>query len=257
MFRRVWSHRDLVLTLVRRQYQLRYRQSAVGVAWAIIPPVATLAVGTLVFHRVAGVESVGAPYPVFTMSGLVLWTFFASSLITGIPSVVGALPMVTRFPFPKAALPLSMIGLSFLDLVVSVVLFALIVVAYDVGLSWTALWLPILVLIEAVLVAGLVLLLSAINMFARDIKLGIPLLIQAWLLLTPVLYPLNSVPQDLRVLYTANPMTGLVENAHRVLVYGLSLDLGLLLPSLIGAVIAALWGWWYFGATENRFADVI
>jgi lipopolysaccharide transport system permease protein len=214
-------------------------------------------VATLVFHGVARVETAGVPYPVFTMSGLVLWTFFASALTTGIPSVVSYLYMVTRFPFPKAALPLSMIGLALLDLGVSMVLFAILAYAYGVGLSWSALWLPGLVLVEATLVAGLVLLLSALNIFARDIKLGIPLLIQAWLFLTPVMYPLSSVPQDLRIIYAINPMTGLVENAHRVLAYGQAPDWGLLLPSLIGALVAILWGSWYFSATESRFADVI
>lgn len=257
MLQRVWSHRDLVLSLVRRQYQLRYRQSAVGFAWAIIPPVVTLGVATLVFHRVARVDTGGVPYPVFVMSGLVLWTFFASCFTTGIPSVVGSLPMVTRFPFPRAALPLSIIGLSLLDLLVSLILFAAVVVAFHVHLTWAALSLPLLVLIEVILVSGFVLFFSAVNMFARDITLGIPLLVQAWLFLTPVMYPLASVPTSLHPLYVANPMTGLIENAHRVLAYGESLDFGLLLPSVAGAVIAIIFGWWYFAVTESRFADVI
>lgn len=257
MLRRLWSHRDLLVSLVVRQYQLRYRQSAAGVAWAIIAPVATLGVAGVVFHRVAGVDTGRTPYAVFTMSGLVLWTFVASSLTTGIPSVINALPTVTRFPFPRAALPLSAVGLSLLDLLVSVALFVIVVVAYGVGLFWSVLWLPLLVLIEVVLVGGLVLLLSAMNMFARDIRLGIPLLVQAWLFLTPVMYPLSSVPHDLRPLYMANPMTGLIENAHRVLAYGQPPDFGLLLPSVVGSLVFVLWGWWYFTATESRFADVI
>src|SRR5207237_883902 len=203
-------------------------------------------VATLVFHRVARVDTGRTPYVVFTMSGLVLWTFFASSITTGIPSVINSLPTVTRFPFPRAALPLSAVGLSMLDLIVSVVLFVIVVIVYGVGFSWSVLWLPLLVLLEVVLVGGLVLLLSAVNMFARDIRLGIPLLIQAWLFLTPVMYPLSSVPHDLRPLYMANPMTGLIENAHRVLAYGQPPDFSLLLPSVVGAVVSIMWGWWYF-----------
>jgi lipopolysaccharide transport system permease protein len=214
-------------------------------------------VATLVFHRVAGVSGAGVPYAVFAMSGLVLWAFFATSLMTGIPSVVGALPMVTRFPFPRAALPISTIGLAIFDLFVSFTLFVLVGLMSGVPLSWSALWLPVLAAIEFALVGGLVLLLSAMNVFARDIKLGIPLLIQAWLFLTPVMYPLSSVPSDLRPLYSLNPMTGLIENAHRVLAYGVPPDVGLLIPSVIGAVVLLGWGLWYFAATETRFADVI
>jgi lipopolysaccharide transport system permease protein len=250
-------HRDLLVSLVLRQYQLRYRQSAAGFAWAIIPPLATLVLATLVFHRVARIDTGQTPYVVFTMSGLVLWTFFASSITTGVPSVINSLPTVTRFPFPRAVLPLSAVGLSMLDLLVSVVLFVIVVIVYGVGLSWSVLWLPLLVLLEVVLVGGLVLLLSAVNMFARDIRLGIPLLIQAWLFLTPVMYPLSSVPHDLRPLYMANPMTGLIENAHRILAYGQAPAFSLLLPSVVGAVVSIGWGWWYFAATEDRFADVI
>jgi lipopolysaccharide transport system permease protein len=257
LLRNMWSYRDLIFSLVRRQYQLRYRQSAAGLIWTIVPPVATLGLATLVFHRVAGVETTEVSYPVFTMSGLVLWTFFASSLTNGIPSVVGSLPMVTRFAFPKAVLPFSMIGLAGLDLGVSVVLFGIVAFADGSGLTWTALFLPILILIEVVLVTGLVLLMSAVNMFARDIKLGVPLLIQAWLFLTPVLYPLGAVPKELRSVYLVNPMTGLVENAHRILAYGQMPEWTLLVPSALGALVAVVWGSWYFSATENRFADVV
>lgn len=257
MLRELWSHSELVTSLVRRQYQLRYRQSAVGIAWAIIPPIATLGVATLVFHRVAGVQTYGTSYAVFAMSGLALWTFFASCLINGIPSIVGALPMVSRLPFPRAALPLSMIGLAFLDLLASLILFVVIAYVLGSGLTPASLWTPLLVLVEGGLAVGLVMLLSAINMFARDIKLAIPLALQLWLFMTPVMYPLDTVPQNLRFLYAANPMTGVIENAHRVLAYGQAPDFALLLPSVLGAVIAVAIGCWYFAATESRFADVI
>jgi lipopolysaccharide transport system permease protein len=255
--RRLWSHRDLVLSLVRRQYQLRYRQSAAGLGWAIIPPIATLGMGILVFHGVARIKTSGASYPVFALSGLAPWSFFSASLMFGIPSIVQTQPMVARFPFPKAALPLSLIGLSFLDLSVSMVLFVGVVLVGGDGLSWTALWFPVLLVIEVAFAAGLVMFFSALDMFARDIKLAVPLVVQMWLFLTPVMYPLESVPPSLRLLYIANPMTGLIENFHRVLAYGLPPDFGLLVPSVLGALAANVIGWWYFGATESRFADVI
>jgi ABC-type polysaccharide/polyol phosphate export permease len=165
--------------------------------------------------------------------------------------------MVTRFAFPKAVLPLSMVGLAGLDLGVSLALFAIVAYAGGSGPTLAALFLPILILIEVVLVTGLVLMMSAVNMFARDVKLGVPLLIQAWLFLTPVMYPLSAVPQEFRSLYLVNPMTGLVENAHRILAYGQTPDWTLLVPSALGALLAIVSGSWYFGATESRFADVV
>src|SRR5207245_2968172 len=110
MFRRLWTYRDLLISLTRSQYRLRYRQSFLGLAWAIIPPLATLGAGALVFHHVVGIQGGRFPYALITMAGLVPWTFFANSLTLGVPSVAGAEPIVTRLPFPRAILPLSLMG---------------------------------------------------------------------------------------------------------------------------------------------------
>jgi lipopolysaccharide transport system permease protein len=257
MLRDLWCHRDLLVSLVRRQYQLRYRQSVAGFAWAVVPPLAMLVTATVVFHRVVGVDTGRTSYSMFVLSGVVPWSFFASSLTFGIPSVAGALPMVTRFPFPRAVLPLSMVGLSLLDLVVAIGLFAAFAYSQGDGFAWTAAFVPLLVLIEIALAIGLVLLGSAVNVFARDLRLAVPLGVQLWLFLTPVMYPLSAVPKELRPLYLANPLTGLVENFHRVLAFDQALNVQLLAPSLIGALFALVAGWWYFGVIESRFADVI
>lgn len=257
MIAEIWSHRDLVVSLVRRQYQLRYRQSFAGFTWAIIPPLATLAAATLVFHRVAGVQAGKTSYTIFVLSGVAPWTFFASSLTFGIPSVAGALSMVSRFPFPRAALPLSMVGLSLLDLGIAMGLFVAFAYVVGDGLSWSVAWVPLLIVVEIALAVGLVMMGSAMHVFARDLRLAVPLGVQFWLFVTPVMYPLSAVPDDLRHLYLANPLTGLIENFHRVLAFGQPLDVQLLLPSIIGAVIALVVGWWYFASVERRFADVI
>lgn len=255
--RRLWHHRYLVLSMVRRQYQIRYRQSLGGFAWAIVPPLATLATATLVFHKVAGVTPKGMSYAMFTFSVLAPWTFFANGLTHGIPSVVTAMQMVTRIPFPRAALPLGMIGTSFVDLGISSVIFVTFAYATGNGLPLTALWAFPLLAIELVLICGVVMLGSAINVFARDVRLAVPLIAQLWLFLTPVMYPLDDVPDGFRWLYTANPMTGLIESFRNVLVSGDGIDVGLLGPTLIGAAALFLIGSWYFAATERRFADVI
>jgi ABC-type polysaccharide/polyol phosphate export permease len=150
-----------------------------------------------------------------------------------------------------------MIGTSMIDLGISLVGFALFAVITGAGLPITALWLPLLLLIELVLVVGVVLLGSAVNVFARDVRIAIPLLMQLWLFLTPVMYPLESVSGGLRTLYMLNPMTGLVEVFRQILAYGEAPSLNLLLPAAIGALVVLLIGTWYFSVTEERFADVI
>lgn len=259
MIRRLWRHRQLMLSLVRRQYQLRYRQSLVGFAWAILPPLASLGVATIVFNGVIGVQSPvkGVPYPLFTLAALTPWTFFAQSLSAGIPSIVTSMPMVTRLPFPRAVLPLSMIGTSMIDLSISACGFVMFAIIIGNGVPATAVWFPAILLVELVLIAGVVLLGSAINVFVRDIKLAVPLVTQLWLFLTPVMYSLESVPRGLRPLYLANPMTGLVEVFREVLAYGRPPTFSLLLPAAIGAFLLLAGGLWYFSATESRFADAI
>jgi lipopolysaccharide transport system permease protein len=253
----VWTHRFMVASLVRRQWQLRYRQSAIGLFWAILPPLATLGVGTLLFQAVLQVRTGGANYPVFAMAALVPWTLFANSITLGVPSVVASLGIITRLSFPRAVIPLSMVGLAFTDFAVASVGFVVIVILTGSAIPSTAIWVPVLLAIEIPLVSGLTLWWSAVNVFARDVRLAVPLLIQLWLFVTPVLYPLSAVPDRVAAIYMANPMTGLVESFRRVLVFGQPPTLRLLLPSLIGMAIAMLIGTWYFGATERRFADVI
>jgi lipopolysaccharide transport system permease protein len=250
---RLWSYRHLLVSLVRRQYYLRYRQSFAGLAWALVPPLATLGAATLVFHKVIGVETQG-PYALFALSALAPWTFFANSLILGVPSVVNAHMMVTRLAFPRAILPLSTIGTSLLDLAIAGGIFVIFAIAVGEGLHVSTVWIPLLVLIEIVLIVGVVLLASALNVFARDVGLAVPLFVQIWFFLTPVVYPL---PRALRGWYLANPMTGVVESFRRVLAYGKAPDFGLLLTAILGAAAVFLIGVWYFRTTETRFADVI
>ena len=257
MFRRLWSHRGLVLSLVRRQYQVRYRQSMVGITWAILPPLATLLTATLVFDKIAEVDTGGDSYSLITMAALVPWTFFASSLTSGIPSIVSNSTTLTRIPFPRAALPLGTVGISMIDIAISAGIFVVMAYTLGDGLPFTALWFPALFALELVLVVGVVLLGSAVNVFARDVKLAVPLGTQLWMFLTPVLYPLSEVDGALRTFMLANPMTGLVESFRDILIHGTTPDVDLLMPTIVGAAVLLLLGSWYFSSVETRFADVV
>jgi lipopolysaccharide transport system permease protein len=257
MLLRLWRHRSLLLTLTRRQYELRYRQSLVGILWAVFAPLGALAVATLLFGKVLKVDTSGAPYPLFALAALVPWGFFASSLTFGVQSISQGGGLVTRFAFPRAVLPLSMIGTAFIDLLVSGALFVIFLYVSGYAIPLTALWVFPLLALEIVLVVAVVFLTSALNVFARDIKLFVPIGVQLLLFVTPVMYSLRSVPQDIRPWFRLNPMAGLVESFRRVLVYGSAPDLTQLLPTIVGALVVFALGTWYFSATEPRFADVI
>ncbi len=257
MVRRLWRHRDLLRQMIQTQFRLRYRQSFAGIAWALLPTLATLGVGILVFHRMAGIGGNGASYAVSTLAALIPWTFFNNSISVGVPSISGAGPIITRVPFPRATYPLSLTGLSLLDLGVAACLFAAFAIISGAGLPMTATWLPALVALEIVLVAGITLLWSALNIFARDVRLAVPLALQLWLFVTPVMYPLNSVPAGLRTWYLLNPLTGLVESFRRTLALGQPPAFSLLWPAAVGSVLVFVAGSWYFTRTEGRFADVV
>jgi len=257
LFKGLWTHRFLLATMIRRQFYLRYRQTAVGWTWAIVPTLVTLVMADLVFNRVANVGSGcgDIPYRACTIVALAPWTFFVNCLAAGVPSVVQNSQMITRLAFPRSIIPLSMIGVSLVDLAIANGLLFGFLIITGVSISSTVVWFPLLLLIEIALVSGVVLLGSAVNVFARDIKLGLPLLTQAWILLTPVMYPLPT--GDLRQWYLLNPMTGLVESFRDVVLLGNLPSMEYLAPSIIGAGVLLAWGMWYFSATEHRFADAL
>jgi lipopolysaccharide transport system permease protein len=230
----------------------------VGITWAILPPLATLLTANLVFNGIAGVDTGKNSYSLITMAALVPWTFFASSLTAGIPSIVSNSTTLTRIPFPRAALPLGTIGISMVDISISMVIFTVMAYTIGDGLPLTVMWFPVLFILELILVTGVVLLGSAINVFARDVKLAVPLGTQLWMFLTPVLFPLSAVESpEIRTFMLANPMTGVVESFRDILIHGTAPDPRLLMPAMIGALGLLLLGSWYFSAVETRFADVV
>jgi lipopolysaccharide transport system permease protein len=254
--RTIVGSRHLLYSLTRREYQLRYRQSFAGLGWAVIIPLITLVVGNVLFRQTFRVDTGGVNYAVFTLAGLVPWSFFSGSLTAGSGSIVTNRQLVTKLPFPRAVLPLADIATSLIDLVVAFVLFVVVALILGSGLPWTAVWVPVLLLIEILFVVGVVFLITSVNVFARDIRLGVPIAVQLWLFLTPVMYPLSRIHGSLKTFYRLNPMTGIVESFRNVLVEGAAPSWGLLLPAKVGAVVMLFLGIWSFRQTEPRFADV-
>jgi ABC-type polysaccharide/polyol phosphate export permease len=227
------------------------------VVWAIVAPLGALAVATLLFGKVLDVPTGGAPYPLFALSALVPWGLFASSVTFGVQSITMSGNLVTRFSFPRAVLPLSTVGTAFVDLGISSLLFVVFLYATGDRLPATAVWVIPLLALEVVLVTSTVLLASALNVFARDVKLFVPIAVQLLLFVTPVMYSLDSVPENLQPWFRLNPMAGIVESFRSVLVYGQAPDTALLGPAVVGALCLSMFSSWYFRSTEPRFADVI
>jgi lipopolysaccharide transport system permease protein len=242
--------------LAYRQFTVRYRQSMVGILWAVLPTIGTLIAATFVFKGVAKVNTGDVPYPLFAMSALVPWSFFAASLGSGIPTISNS-GLISKLSFPRAVLPLSQMGLAAIDMVISFGIFILFLLFDGSFLTISALWFFPLFAVEVALVAGLVLTGSALNAFARDVRLAVPAVLQLWLLLTPVMYPLSAVPSRLRPFYLANPMTGLVVGFRSALADGKAPDLTLIWPAVLMAAFFLLVGSWYFSSVERRFADVL
>lgn len=249
--------RDLLFTWTQREFRVRYSQSLLGAAWAVLQPLALMVIFSLVFGLVLRVPTEGVPYPVFSYVGSLAWTFFASSLTFAIPSLVNNMSLVSKIYFPKEILPLASILVCLVDFMIAAVLLIPLMLISGVSLSWMIAVLPILVLIQIMLVYGLSLIGAAVNVFFRDMRFVVPLALQIWLYASPVIYPVSAVPEALRALYFLNPMAVLIDSYRRILLFGQLPDWGWLgLSAAISTAIFAI-GYRFFKRAEVVFADVI
>jgi lipopolysaccharide transport system permease protein len=251
------AHRELLFTWTLRDIKIRYKQSVLGAAWAILQPLALMLIFTVVFSELAHLPSDGIPYPVFSYTALLVWTFFASSLSFAIPTIVNNLNLVTKIYFPREILPIASIGAAFFDFVVANALLVGVLAWYHTPVGPALLWLPFLLLTEICLIIGVVLPAAAINVFFRDVRFVVPLAIQLWMYATPVIYPITMIPERFRVLYALNPMVGIVDSYRRVIVQGEAPDPTYLGLSVVVSMLLALGGYIYFKHSEGVFADLI
>ena len=247
---------ELLMNLTRREVKGRYSQSLFGAGWAVAQPLAMMAVFTLVFARLGQMPSGGAPYPLFAFSALVPWFFFSNSVNTGTMSLVTYRNIVTKTYFPREIVPLAQVGSRLVDLAAASVLFALLMVYYNVGISsWIAL-VPLFVLLLVLFTIGVTLMTSAINVFYRDVSPVVQIGLQLWLYLTPVAYPLSAV-EEYRPYFLLNPLTGVVEGLRAVLVFDRAPEWEVVTISaalIVGLLIASIA---LFKSTDKYFADVI
>ncbi len=254
--RELWRYRDLAYQIAARDVTVRYRQTALGAAWAILQPVGFMVVFSLFFGGVAGVSSDGLPYALFSLAALVPWTFLANSLLLGSESLVGNVDLVAKIYFPRIFMPAGAIAAGLVDLSVSLVILFVIVMVYGIVPPLAVLVLPALIAIMLATVLGATAALSAINVRYRDIKYVIPFAIQMWLFATPVVYSSSLIAEPWRTLTAINPMVGVVEG-FRWAVLGSDAPTALIGVSAVSALVILFAGLAYFDRVERGFADFI
>lgn len=252
----LWAYRELALTLAIRDLKLRYRQTLLGVAWAVLQPLAGVAIFSIVFGRLADLESDGIPYPVFVFAGLVAWTYFATAIERAAESLVEVSDMVTKVYFPRLLAPLAAVLPGLLDLLVSLVVLAVFMAAYGVGPDFQLALLPLWVAAAVALASGVGFMLSALNVQYRDVRYTLTFLVQVWLFASPVVYSSSELEDAWRWVFALNPMVGLIDGFRWSLVDGPPPGTEDLVSLGAGLVIVA-GGIAYFQRAQRRFADVI
>jgi lipopolysaccharide transport system permease protein len=255
-WRELWAYRELLRVLTMRDIKVRYKQTVLGSAWAVIRPVTAMLIFSLVFGRLAKIPSDGVPYPLFVYAALLPWTFFSGAISSSGQSLVGSAQLVSKVYFPRLIIPLSSVGAGVVDLLISTVILFLMMAWYGIGWNWNLLAAPLLMAGVVFAALGIGTLLSALTVAYRDFTHVTPFLVQIWMYATPVVFPLSLVPDRWRWAFQLNPMTGLVEG-FRSAFLGRPFDLTGLSISLVTTIALFVVGLAYFDRVERRFADII
>jgi len=252
----IWRYRELLYFLTWRDIKIRYKQTLLGAAWAIIQPLFAMLLFTLIFGKLARMPSDGVPYPLFAYAGLLPWTFFANAFTNSGNSLVGSATLITKVYFPRLFIPAAAVAAGLLDFFIACLLLIPMLFYYHISLSWSLLMLPALILLSTLLALAVGMLMSALNVRYRDVRYALPFLIQLWLFASPVIYPSSIIPQRWKWLFGLNPMTGIIEG-FRAALLGRAFDwtqLGIALAITAAVLIVSIY---VFRRVEATFADVI
>lgn len=253
----LWRYRELIYFLTWRNIKVRYKQTAIGAAWALVQPLLTMLVFTLIFSRIAHVSSNGVPYPLFAFTGLLPWTVFATALTTAGTSLVTDANLVAKVYFPRLAVPLAAVLAGVVDIVLAFVVLVGMMAFYGVSPSAAVVTLPLFILLAFLTTLAVSLWLSALNVKYRDVRYTIPFLTQIWLFLTPVAYASSMIPPRFRLIYGLNPMTGVVDGFRWALLGTAQAPGRLVYVSSVVVLVLLVGGLCYFRRMEREFADVI
>ena len=258
-FKILYRYRELLWMWINREVRVRYKQSFLGMAWAIVQPLALMLAFTLVATLLKGViETDGVPYPLFYYTALLPWTFFSTSVNKGATILINNLSLVVKNYFPREILPFAVVGAGLFDLMIAAVLFVGMLFVFGQSVTWMVLWVPLLLFLQVTLMLGILLFSSAVIVMYRDFRFIIPLSMQIMLFVTPIIYPVKMVPEKWKTLYLVlNPMSSFIDGYRRTLLYGQSPDLKFLAISGVISILTFIIGYRVFKKIEVTFADIM
>lgn len=252
----LWNYRELLYFLTWRDIKVRYKQTLVGAAWAIIQPLFTMLVFAVFFGIFIGVPSDGVPYPLFAYAGLLPWMFFANAVSNSSNSLIVNANLISKVYFPRIAIPVAAVAAGLMDLVIASVILIGLVFYYGVPLTWRLLLLPVFVVLTMLLALGIGIGVSALNVKYRDVRHALPFVLQSWMFLTPIIYPASVVPAAFRWLLAFNPLTGIV-GGFRSALYGREFDLAAITISGVLTILLLIGSACIFRRIERIIVDFI
>jgi lipopolysaccharide transport system permease protein len=255
--RELWKYRELLYFLIWRDVKVRYKQTVLGAAWAIVQPLFTMVIFSLFFGKLAKIPSDGIPYPIFSYAALVPWALFSNGLSQGANSLVGGARLIKKVYFPRLAMPIGMVVGGTVDFALAFGVLLGMMFAYRIVPTFNVLWLPFLVLLAMITSLGVAFWLSAMNVQFRDIRYLVPFLTQVWLYATPIAYPSSLLPEPWRTLYGINPMAGVTEGFRWALLGTDTAPGPIIIVSVLAALTLLISGAFYFRRMERTFADVV
>ncbi len=253
----LWEYRELLYTLVEREVKVRYKQTAIGVSWVLLQPLIAMLIFTAIFGRMAKMPSDGIWYPAFILTALLPWAYFSQAITRSGTSLVSSASLVTKVYFPRMMLPLSAIVSPLIDFLLSMgLLFGLLMYA-GIPLTWKVITLPAFILIAMLTATGVGLLVSATNVKYRDVGHAIPFVMQIWMFVSPIVYPVSLVPERWKLLYSLNPMVGVIDGFRWALLGKIAPDPFMMGMSMVMVLVVLIGGVVYFRQMEREFADII
>lgn len=253
----LWQYRELFLFLAWRDISVRYKQTVLGAAWAIIQPFVAMVIFSLVFGQLANIPSDGVPYPLFSYAALLPWQYFSTALSSASSSLINDERLITKVYFPRLTIPIASVLPAAIDFLLAFVVLVGMMLFYGVIPTWNVVWLPLLLVLATATALGVGLWLAALNVKYRDFRYVVPFLLQIWMYASPVVYPSSLVPERWRVLFGINPMTGVIEGFRWALLGTETAPGPIILVSAVTALALLIFGAFYFRRMENSFADVI
>lgn len=252
----LWAYRELLYFLTVRDVKIRYKQTALGVLWAVLQPVLTTAIFTVLFSRFAQFETKQVPYPLFALSGLMIWLFVHTSITMASNSFVGNVNLVTKVYFPRLIVPISAVLAGLFDLVFSFAILIILMVFYGAAPSAKIAFMPLFLILAIIQTLAIGALTSALNVRFRDVKFALPFILQVWMIASPIFYPMNILPEKWRLLFAINPLTGILEG-FRSSLFGTPFDWEVIGISAVSTLFITVFSLFVFKRMEDDFADLI